>query len=564
MWFIIKSDFHKEQEARKFLLGLEGVQDVYLPLYRQTIGGGGNGDGSHRFIPTISGILFVNVESEDKLMRLVNDWGYFKYQTEVYDEQLNGIICKTVYSSVHLLSFDPKNTDRKSIIRYARVETEDINRFRVYNEQLANNIEDLKILNLNYHQLEAENDTVVITEGPYIGFEGVIKQVKSHGRKDRKLYFRIGNWCASISNVRSYRHIVVREAVRGMKANTVNAWRHVDRLVGSLQSSGFPDDASRQLRKLLKELNKDTELYDYLNSLSPDNILYPYLSRMDYADEGSLVSLSRYFQSTSTTIDQGLLDMIPDITLRPFLTPTSGTHIIDGKDYALLGHHDFVEVIVKTDLRQYFWHNSYEEGKYSPLTLEYKKTERTSRGREKTVIKNIPLDDDDYVYYAHAGLFDCGDHITAIINWGGFYHNYALMNVEERETFHAELSAKGYDRLYSLLANSGTQSSDIRFMSLSPSIGGFAIDIPKPSDHDTELLYVQDPMEHPVISSAVRSLISECSPAAVEMWQGTRLLPWRHLIQRHVLLHKIPLRDQPHDIPADAPQRDTTPAKAVI
>ena len=32
--------------------------------------------------------------------------------------------------------------------------------------------------------------------------------------------------------------------------------------------------------------------------------------------------------------------------------------------------------------------------------------------------------------------------------------------------------------------------------------------------------------------------------AAVEIWKGTRLLVWRQLLQRYVLLHKVPVIDQ--------------------
>lgn len=48
-----------------------------------------------------------------------------------------------------------------------------------------------------------------------------------------------------------------------------------------------------------------------------------------------------------------------------------------------------------------------------------------------------------------------------------------------------------------------------------------------------------------------RTSLSDMTSAAVEMWQGTRLLVWRQLLQRYVLLHKVPVVDQPSVIPAD-------------
>ena len=44
------------------------------------------------------------------------------------------------------------------------------------------------------------------------------------------------------------------------------------------------------------------------------------------------------------------------------------------------------------------------------------------------------------------------------------------------------------------------------------------------------------------------SLFTQLTAAAVEIWKGTRLLVWRQLLQRYVLLHKVPVIDQvPYD-----------------
>ncbi|MDO4159607.1 MAG: transcription termination/antitermination NusG family protein [Prevotellaceae bacterium] len=514
MWYIVQTETHKEQEAKEFLQTVDGVRDVYLPIYRKTIGGGWR-EGSNRvFVPTISGILFVNFQSKKKLEDSVTHWGYFMYDGEVIDERQQKLVRRKLFKPIHLLSFISENTDKEKIIQRAKVSTTDIERFRVYNDQLKDCIEDLKILDLNYNRLEAENDTVMITEGPYIGFEGVIKQVKHNGNKDRVLYFRIGNWCACIPGVRKYRHIIVREAVDGMKAQTVNAWRHVDHLIGRLQASGFPDDAPRQLRTILKSLNHDVVIEQYIASLKPDSPLYDFVSTMTPADAGCLISLSRYFQSSDRSINRGLLDLIPDVHLRPFLTPTSGIDIPEGKNHAFLEHDGFIELIVRVNLRPYFT---------VPLSQTYQKTERTKRGKEKLVTKEIPLADDEYIYYAHVGIYNNTDSekVTAIVNWGGFYFDYIFMDTDERQTFLADLQAKGYDNLHALL--SGTASTAVTLKTQSMTVGGFATEA--------------DCTETAILTAA-DILITACAPAAVEMWQGTRLLEWRRLIQQYVLLHK--------------------------
>ncbi|MDO4159433.1 MAG: hypothetical protein Q4D41_03135 [Prevotellaceae bacterium] len=544
MWFIVQTDIHKEQESKDLLMTLDGVRDVYLPLYRKAIKGS-DGSVRYRFSPTVSGILFVNID-EEKIRTLITEWGYFKYKIDACVDGSRVPVKRTVYSTIRLLCFSPKETPVETIIRRARISNEDYERFRVYNDQLVNSIEDLKILDLSYQQLEADNDTVVITEGPYIGFEGIIRQVKTKGKKDRRLFFRIGNWCACISNVRTYRHIVVREAVRGMKAETVNAWRHIDHLTGRLQATFFPDDASAMLRKVLKGLRRNSSISQYLTTLKSSDNLHAFLSGIDNISEGCLISLSRYFQSGDKTLDSALQDMIPDTSLRPFLTPTPGMMPPSDNDYSVLCHNGFIEIIHKADLRRYFWTDKYEKEKYSPLTLEYKKIESGNRGTERVVTENIAIPDEDYLYYAHIGLFpESSNGIVAIVNWGGFCHQYTMLTADDRAKFHNDLKTKGYDRLHQLLEEAA-QGTDLRFISFSPSVGGFAINIP-----DVTLADVTDPMDIKSVADAVHTLIERCSPTAVEMWQGTRLLSWRQLLQRYVLLHKIPVASRESVIPVN-------------
>lgn len=52
------------------------------------------------------------------------------------------------------------------------------------------------------------------------------------------------------------------------------------------------------------------------------------------------------------------------------------------------------------------------------------------------------------------------------------------------------------------------------------------------------------------------SLFTSLTAAAVEVWQGARLLIWRKYLQRYVLLHKVPVIDQPSVITVDSKQED--------
>ncbi len=120
--------------------------------------------------------------------------------------------------------------------------------------------------------------------------------------------------------------------------------------------------------------------------------------------------------------------------------------------------------------------------------------------------------------------------VKAICSWGGFYDYYASQSQEERERFHADLESKKYPRLLQLLTQGEYQFEKVS------GIGGFSI--------DTGIAYTEDQEELGRSVNAFfaqrTSLFTSLASAAVEMWQGTRLLVWRKLLQRHVLLHKVP------------------------
>ena len=516
MWYVLQTDIRKEDEARRLLLTLDGVRDVYLPIYRRTVTAD-DGTRKTRFLPTISGFLFANID-DDKVESLVTDWGYFKYAVTAYDPETREHKTVTAYSPVHLLCFNPKETSRPDIIAKSRVTTQDIDRLRVYNEQLAETIPDLKILDVSYESLAAEYDTVVITEGPYIGFEGVIKQVMTNGRKDRHLHFRIGNWCVSIPRVRSHRHIIIREATAGKEGRTVSAWRHIDRLLGSIQAQVTADDAAAVLRDILRQLNRDIHLDDYIPTVKPQEQHYDYLTHLSNEDAGALISLSRYFQTSDKSVSTGLMELIPDTRLRPFLTPTAGRPIPDGSDHTTLRHRDFTEIIIRTDLRPHFRTMQYADGHYRLTTAE------------------TAANPDDYLYYAHVALFAEEQGVTALVSWGEFQRQWDMLTAADREKLLVSFQEKGYEHLHALLQPTVNQVTDIRFVSRSRDIAGFSLTLP-----GVHLAAGEDPMERDEVRTAVTRLIDAAAPAAVEMWQGTRLVFWRKLLQRYVLLHKLPV-----------------------
>ena len=157
--------------------------------------------------------------------------------------------------------------------------------------------------------------------------------------------------------------------------------------------------------------------------------------------------------------------------------------------------------------------------------------------------KNTTIFDEDYEYYAHFALVNTeGGKVKAICSWGGFYDYYASQSSQEQEAFLRDLESKKYPRLLYLLTQ-----SEYRFEKVN-GIGGFSIetDIDYTNDIDAMAKAVAKAfnIQHSTFNIQ-HSTFNILVAAAVEIWKGTRLLVWRQLLQRYVLLHKVPVIDQP-------------------
>ena len=346
----------------------------------------------------------------------------------------------------------------------------------------------------------------------------MVKQVKHKGKKDRHLLVRFGNnRCLNISNIRQYDMLVEHEATKGPKAEAMGAWRAIDQMIGYWQAKNPSDNAYAALRNLFMDYQKKLTFprsrnmsdSDY-NSRKEEKVIeqqQKVLAQLDDTMRKNFRILSDYFQAGENALRQWLDELIPDAILRPFLTPTSGVIIPEEQDYAVLYHNGITELILRCNLRNLFQSGNNGTGK-----------------KEQTI-------DEDYEYYAHFALLrtEAGT-VKAICSWGGFYDYYVSQSQEERERFHADLESKKYPRLLQLLTQGEYQFEKIS------GIGGFSI--------DTGITYTEDREElgRSVNTFFVQrsSLFTSLTSAAVEMWQGTRLLVWRKLLQRHVLLHKVP------------------------
>lgn len=98
-------------------------------------------------------------------------------------------------------------------------------------------------------------------------------------------------------------------------------------------------------------------------------------------------------------------DSCQHLTLRPFLTPTSGIELLEGKDYGILQHKEFAEIIKKVTIT---------EECFFPKS-----------GKSETITG---------VYYAHVGIKkDNGKDVIVFVNWNEFLSKYYLTDIEGRK-----------------------------------------------------------------------------------------------------------------------------------
>lgn len=522
MWYVTRTQPLKEDVAKKILESeLSEVREVYIP-YILSRDNATKGDDGH-IMPALKGYLFVNVKGE--VRNCLDEHGWFKCRYERFYPKTG----KQVKVSMHLLNNSQTSDNLEDIIRNSTIPDKAMLDFRNSIDQIVGGVGDLRIEQESFRKLAKVNDVVVVLQGPMKGREGVVKRVSEEdGKRNRRFFISFGsNLCISLSGVHQNDIAVVHEATESDEGKSVTLWRDIDTVEGALQNSGFNDEAPKRLRELVAEYNnnahtnrpariEDKEWRKIVrkNVRQDSRRKEELLKGVDANARISLKNLGAQFKSVSGNSKETLKEFIPDILIRPFLTPTSGPSIPDGQDYTMLPHKGFTEYIIRKDLGCVFRHGCYEKDKYNPVF------------------------DEDYVYYAHVAVFNLPECHRAVVSWGEFYDQYELLEEDSRIKFLDDLKKYKYGKLYGLLTAvpKGNGGSIIRF-GRTNGIGGFYVDI----DNDENELIV------------ARGLAAAVAPAAVEMWQGTRMREvWRRLLQRYVLLHKVPVRDIVSVIPFNA------------
>lgn len=561
MWFVVCTGKGKENAAKSFLLSkVKGAKEVYITPYRKIRHIDENGQSEEIVLPLLMSYVFVNIKLEKRisskfqglrtnmgekemvfrqLSKCLGKGGYLQYHIRVSDKESGKNVTKKVSSGFHLLCANPSDTPLNRIIEQSWVPDKAMNAFIVYNSQAFSSADQLRIEPVEYSKLIKEHDIVRVLRGPLAGQEGVVK--RSHkGKSDRRFYIEFSNnLCLSIAGIHQNDLAIVHEATQSKNAKAVSLWRDIDAVIGVLQFNSHPDEAPKVLRSLLRAYGQKT--LEALPSLSGKarlkaekesekntlNHKLEVLSLVPPQARDIFKVVGDYFCTYANTENKVLREFIPNAPIRPFLTPTSGVDICD-KEYTILHHEDFAEYVVKKNLSAFFNVGSYEKKKYSAVF------------------------DEDYQYYAHVAIIDDNGTRKAVAPWGDFYDAFANLSIPQKKELAETLLKRKYTKTFNALkmshyieAEDGSENGiennpDDHFnfpcvFEKVKGIGGFSMKIEGQEDYDT-----------------VRSLIEAVAPVAVEIWQGTRLQEWRQLLQRYVLLHKVPVIDLPSIIENDA------------
>ena len=272
--------------------------------------------------------------------------------------------------------------------------------FRDYNENYADKVIVLERPYSDYAfnaKTDEPNEIVRVVDGPLAGCEGYI--CRFHRKKG--LVFRVqgimpGSWLTVTYPHASDLHVVRLHNAEGDRLSIgTEKGRTADLLVGILQGCGYGERTRPLFYELMERLAAGLSLEALCKHLQKqgEKALADCLAKLTTKEAELLINLARYEHDTPGYVKENW----PRMILRPFLTPTSGIEMEEGKNEAELQHKDYTEIIRKLDIT---------EEVYYPSRQEDGKTTTT--------------------YYAHIGMREETGNLVFFANWDDFLREYFL------------------------------------------------------------------------------------------------------------------------------------------
>ena len=272
--------------------------------------------------------------------------------------------------------------------------------FRDYNENYADKVIVLERSYSDYAfnaKTDEPNEIVRVVDGPLAGCEGYVCRF----HKKKGLVFRVqgimpGSWLTVTYPNASDLHVVRLHNAEGDRLSIgTEKGRAADLLVGILQGCGHGERTQSLFYELMERLAANLSLEALCKHLQKqgEKALEDRLINLTSKEAELLINLARYEHDTPGYVKENW----PRIIFRPFLTPTSGIEMEEGKNEVEIQHPNFTEIIRKVDIT---------EEVYYPSRQEDGKTTTT--------------------YYAHIGMREEQGNLVLFANWDDFLREYFL------------------------------------------------------------------------------------------------------------------------------------------
>ena len=377
-WFLVRTKPGHEQELCA-LIGREkdkirNILEVYCPTHTKVYVRRGD---SEQRMPLFDGYVFV-LATQNALVEFLRD------------------NCSDAF-----IRYNRKRTPDEKATACTIPESQ-MRAFRDYNENYADKVIVLERPYSDYAfntKTGEPNEIVRVIDGPLAGCEGYICRFR-HGKR---LVFQVqgfepGSWL-TVSCPKAWDlHVVRLHNMEGDRLSVgTEKGRAVDLLAGILQACGYGERTLQMLYGIIDRLVVKPSLVSLCKELHAhgDTALSQRLARMTGTEAELVINLVRYEHDNPGYVKANW----SKLALRPFLTPTAGVEMEEGKTGVKFHHKDFTEIIRKVDIK---------EEAYLP-----------SLQKDETITTT---------YYAHIGMMEDKDkeESTYFANWDGFLQEYFL------------------------------------------------------------------------------------------------------------------------------------------
>lgn len=369
--------------------------------------------------------------------------------------------------------------------------------FRNFNENFADKVvllpKSIKEYAFN-NKGDMPNETLRIVDGPMAGLTGYL--IKLDGNKG--LAFQINNpyggqpFTFGILNIWDFHVVRVHNVSEDRQSLSTMKARAVDLLIGLLQKDGCED-------KVLMD-----RLYSIMEQLRQGRSLvqaYPAMKGLSLSDKELILNLIRYEKDEPGFVRKNW----PRLTIRPLLTPTSGIHIPEGKDYALLPHSGFMEIVKRIRVEE----EAFDPSHTSAMNMET-------------------------CYYAHVGMIrNHGGVCTFFSDWNKFLGEYFATEGEGRKRLNVSFANHAPTLLKVLTGEEASmQAVPSMHVGTGPCLNVMALSIPYSGPFDEDDLLADEAMEQ-ALSAFIATGLAICreisSSSHLALWRGLISDIWLHI-----------------------------------